>query len=79
MHADSVTMQRWLGPSYWRAVGPDSIAVVWRNGLYGPVFALHFTHDSLVGRVRATTDVAGGEQPSQAARASRIDCPAADR
>jgi hypothetical protein len=75
MRADSFTVQRWLEPSYWRALGPDSLTVVWRNGLYGPVFALRIARDRLLGQVRFTTDVAGAEKPPETARASRIDCP----
>ena len=75
MAADSVTMQRWLGMSYWRPIRSDSIDLVWRNGLYGPVFRLAWRSDSLVGRVRFTTDVAGAEPPPQPASAVRIQSP----
>ena len=75
MKADSFTMRRWLGMSFWRPIRSDSIELSWRNGLYGPVFRLALRSDSLVGRVRFTTDVVGAEPPAQLASASRIRCP----
>jgi hypothetical protein len=73
--ADSPTTLRWLRPSYWTFVDPSTVNVVWRNGLYGPVFRLSIVGDSLHGRVRFTTDIVGREPPSEAASAVRIACP----
>src|SRR4051812_37353135 len=61
MKVDSLAMQRWLGMSFWRPIRSDSIELSWRNGLFGPLFRLALRPDSLVGRVRFTTDVAGAE------------------
>jgi hypothetical protein len=81
---DSTTARRWLRPSNWTISNvrshmfphPTVIDVVWRNGLYGPVFRLSAIGDTLRGQVRFTTDVAGAEPPAQPAWAVRIPCPA---
>ena len=75
MVVDSFNKARWLGMSFWRPLQADSVELNWINGLYGPVFKLIARGDSLVGRVRFTTDVAGREQKTQAASAMRIACP----
>jgi len=72
--ADSSTRRRWFDFSYWRMT-PNTVAVVWRNGLYGPVFDLEASRDTLRGTVRFTTDVAGAEPPPQPAWAVRVPCP----
>lgn len=72
--ADSSMRRRWLDFSYWRMT-PNTVAVVWRNGLYGPVFDLEASRDTLRGTVRFTTDVAGAEPPPQPAWAVRVRCP----
>ena len=74
MHADARTMERWLGFSSWQPIGGDSVELHWRNGLSGPVFRLAVRKDSLVGRVRFTTDVVGAEPPPETARAVRVPC-----
>jgi hypothetical protein len=73
--ADSDTARRWLRPSHWGFVDARTINVVWRNGLYGPVFKLMISGDTLRGQVRFTTDVAGAEPPPESAWAVRIACP----
>ena len=73
--SDSTTRRRWLTFSHWEPLSTDSIGVVWRNGLYGPVFRLLSNGDSLHGQVRFTTDVMGAEPPPQVAWAIRIPCP----
>ena len=75
MRVDSFATQRWLTMSFWRPMRSDSIELRWRNGLYGPVFRLSRKADSLVGRVRFTTDIVGAEPPAQPASAVRIQCP----
>ena len=77
MRVDSFATRSWLRSSYWRHVMPDSLEVVWRNGLYGPVFRMGVKGDSLQGRVRFTTDVVGGERPPERAGAVRAACPKA--
>jgi hypothetical protein len=72
--ADSVTRHDWLLPSGWK-LDRGFVAVVWRNGRYGPVFRLGIRGDTLRGTVRFTTDVAGAERPPQPASAVRISCP----
>lgn len=76
--ADSSTRRAWLGPSHWR-LDAGVADVVWRNGLYGPVFRLSVHDDTLRGTVRFTTDVAGAEPTPQPAWAVRIPCPQASR
>ena len=76
--ADSSTRQEWLAPSHWR-LDAGVADVVWRNGLYGPVFRLSVHGDTLRGTVRFTTDVAGAEPPSQPAWAVRLPCPRSPR
>ena len=66
--------ERWLGFSAWHPIGRDSVEVHWRNGLSGPVFRLAVRGDSLVGRVRFTTDVVGAEPPAEPASAVRVPC-----
>jgi hypothetical protein len=78
MNVDSLSVRRWLGPSHWRILAPDSVEIVWRNGLYGPVFRMRVSGDTLEGRVRFTTDVRGGEPPPQPAMALRVPCPMRD-
>lgn len=73
--ADSATARRWLRPSHWGFVDRRTINVVWRNGLYGPVFRLSLEGDTLRGQVRFTTDVVGAEPPPERAWAVRIACP----
>jgi hypothetical protein len=73
--ADSSTTRRWLRPSHWTFVDRSTLNIVWRNGLYGPVFRLSIAGDSLYGRVRFTTDVAGAEPRAESAWAVRIPCP----
>jgi hypothetical protein len=73
--ADSLTKRRWLRPSHWTILEKTVLNVVWRNGLYGPVFRLTVAGDTLRGQVRFTTDVAGGEPPPERAWAVRIGCP----
>lgn len=75
MKVDSFATQRWLSMSFWRPVHADSIELSWRNGLFGPVFRLAVRSDSLLGRVRFTTDVVGAEPPAQPAAAVRTACP----
>jgi hypothetical protein len=75
MQVDSATARRWLRSSYWREVVADSLEIVWRNGLYGPVFRMLVRGDSLRGRVRFTTDIVGGEPPPQDAAAMQVSCP----
>jgi len=75
--ADSSTTQRWLGPSHWTFVDRTTLNVVWRNGLYGPVFQLSIAGDTLRGQVRFTTDVVGAEPPPERAFAVRMSCPPA--
>jgi hypothetical protein len=78
---DSTTRARWLGPSHWRSDGEGAVVVVWRNGLYGPVFELRVRGDTLAGSVRQTTD--SGEPVGDLlrelfpgrARAIRVPCP----
>jgi len=74
--ADSTTAHRWLRPSNWTIRSSNFIDVVWRNGLYGPVFQLSVLGDTLRGQVRFTTDVAGAEPPAESAWAVRVACPA---
>jgi hypothetical protein len=73
--ADSFTTHRWLDPSHWSFAAPDTVNVVWSNGLYGPVFRLAVAGDTLRGQVRFTTDVVGGEPPPERAWAVRAACP----
>ncbi len=75
MRIDSNAARRWLRSSYWRPISADSLEVVWRNGLAGPVFRLVVRADSLRGRVRFTTDVVGAEKPPEPATAMHVDCP----
>jgi hypothetical protein len=72
---DDFTRDQWLGFSHWRLLSSDSVTVVWRNGLYGPVFRMAVRGDTLRGQVRFTTDVIGAEPQSQAAWAVRTECP----
>jgi hypothetical protein len=73
--ADSLTAYRWLGVSHWTFVDSSTLNIAWRNGFYGPVFRLVVSGDSLHGRVRFTTDIAGAEPASEPASAMRIECP----
>jgi hypothetical protein len=73
--ADSFTTLRWLGPSHWSISAPYTVNIVWRNGLYGPVFRLAVAGDTLRGQVRFTTDVDGAEPPPEQAWAVRVACP----
>ena len=75
MAIDSLSASRWLRVSRWRNLPPDNLEVVWRNGLYGPVFRMRVVGDSLQGLVRFTTDVVGGEPPPQRATPTRASCP----
>jgi hypothetical protein len=43
--------------SYWRPLNPDSVEIVWREGLYGPVLRLSVRNRTLEGTLRQTTDV----------------------
>jgi len=74
--ADSSTVQRWLQPSNWTFETATTINVVWRNGLYGPVFWMAIHGDTLRGQVRFTTDLVGAEPPPESAVAVQIACPA---
>ena len=76
MEADSFTVRRWRRQSRWSYLGADSLFLVWRNGLYGPVFRLSIGSDSLLGEVRFTTDMAGAERQPESASAVRMICPA---
>lgn len=73
--ADSRTVERWLSPSNWTFENANTVNVVWRNGLYGPVFRLNVRGDTLRGQVRFTTDVAGAEPPPEPALALKVACP----
>jgi hypothetical protein len=72
---DSLTKLRWERFSYWMINDSGFVEISWRNGLYGPVFHLEVSGDSLYGRVRFTTDVYGAEPPAERASARRIPCP----
>ena len=63
--------------SYWRPVGRDSVEIVWREGLYGPVLRLAVTDRGLEGRLRQTTDVVPSPHAGQTwhARAHEARCP----
>ena len=74
MRVDSISTRMWLEMSFWRPFASDSIELSWRNGLYGPIFRLMVRSDSLVGRVRFTTDVVGREPLAQPASAVRVPC-----
>ena len=72
---DSTTARRWLQFSHWTAVDSNTVEIVWRNGLYGPVFRLVVRGDTLRGQVRFTTDVVGAEPPPEPAMGVRMPCP----
>jgi hypothetical protein len=72
---DSLTRSRWERFSYWMVNDSGFVEIAWRNGLYGPVFRLDASGDSLNWQVRFTTDVVGAELPPQRALARRITCP----
>ena len=75
---DSFTYHRWMSMSGWHMIGADSVEIVWRNGLYGPVFRMAVRGDSLVGQFIQTTDARPYPEPPppapQPARAVRIAC-----
>lgn len=75
---DSFTYQRWMSMSGWRTIGTDSVEIVWRNGLYGPVFRMEMRGDSLVGEFIQTTDAHPVPEPPapppERAYAVRISC-----
>lgn len=75
MRVDSAQRNRWLDSSYWRTPSGDTLQVVWRNGLSGPVFRLQVRGDTLQGHVRFTTDIAGRQPQEEPARALRVVCP----
>lgn len=72
---DTFTARRWAARSGWTPMGPDSVQVTWRNGLFGPVFRLAVRGDSLRGTVVHTTDVVGPPVRRGAAAAIRVSCP----
>jgi len=72
---DSLTEIRWQNFSYWMVNDSGFVEIAWRNGLYGPVFQLSVSRDSLHGQVRSATDVYGAEPPPARAWARRIPCP----
>jgi hypothetical protein len=47
---DSATKFRWERFSYWMVNDSGLVEISWRNGLYGPVFHLEVSGDSLYGR-----------------------------
>lgn len=59
----------------WSYLGDDSIAIIWHNGYYGPVFKGAQHGDTIEGYVRRTTDH-GREPPLEHTRALRVPCPA---
>lgn len=75
---DSFTYHRWMSMSGWHMIGTDSVEIVWRNGLYGPIFRMAVRGDSLVGEFIQTTDAHPYPEPPppppQPARAARIRC-----
>lgn len=75
---DSFTYHRWMSMSGWHMIGADSVEIVWRNGLYGPIFRMALRGDSLVGQFIQTTDARPYPEPPppapQPARAVRIAC-----
>ena len=75
---DSFTYHSWMSMSGWRMIGADSAEIIWRNGLYGPVFRMAVRGDSLVGEFIQTTDAHPIPEPPppapQPARAKRISC-----
>ena len=72
---DSLTKFRWQRFSYWMVNDSGFVEIAWRNCLYGPVFRLDVSGDSLYGHVRFTADVVGAEPPPERALARRISCP----
>jgi hypothetical protein len=75
---DSFTSRQWRSMSGWRRTASDSVGITWRNGLYGPVFTLKQSGDSLIGTVLHTTDrIVDGKWVTSgpfAARAKRVRC-----
>ena len=67
--------------SYWRPVGRDSVEIVWREGLYGPVLRLAIRGRTLEGELRQTTDIIGSPHAAQRwrARAREARCSLASR
>lgn len=74
---DTFTVRRWMSRSGWTSLPGDSVQVVWRNGLFGPVFRLARHGDSLSGTVVHTTDVLSRAPLRGSATAVCIACPAA--
>jgi hypothetical protein len=73
---DTMTHRRWMARSGWDMLGADSVTVSWYNGLYGPIFRLAVTGDSMRGVTRHLSDVVGTPVKWNPAGAVRIDCPA---
>jgi len=76
LRGSPVTARVWLEPSYWEPVGADSIIIVWRDGYVGPTFRVQVRGDSLVGRMRWTTDELGRTFTPVPVSAVRVVCPA---
>jgi hypothetical protein len=74
VHLESDQQQRYSRFSGWTRSNSDPISIAWRNGFWGPVFEGVIQGDSIIGRVRFTSDE-GPEPKPELTSAILIPCP----